>query len=175
MRTNIKGLILHRREIVGDRRGVLSELAPGGLSRPPFARLGVRHIYVSVATEKKVLRGEHYHHKNHEFFFIMTGACLLICHDFRERSGTFDKTWAAVISFKPYEKKVGGVKNYSFIKNDFFAVEVPIGVWHAFVPLTDEPVQILAFSSLKKYEPEDYVKIKAADIPAVKKILQKLR
>lgn len=175
MTTKIKGLILHRREVVGDRRGVLSELAPGGLERPPFARPGVRHIYVSVATEKMIPRGEHYHNKNHEFFFITAGVCLFLCYDFRKRSKTFGKTWAAAMSFAPYKKKVGGVKNYAFTKNEFFAVEVPVGVWHAFVPLTNEPVQVLAFSSLKKYTPKDYVKIKTADIPAASKIIKKFR
>lgn len=173
--TGIDNLILHKRRVVGDRRGVLSELAPGGVGKPPFSRSGVRHIYVSAATEKMVPRGEHYHRKNHEFFFIVAGVCLLICHDFRERSKTFGRTWAAVMSFRPYKKKVGGIKNYAFTKDEFFAIEVPVGVWHAFVPLTKEPVEILAFSSLAKYTPKDYVKIKTGEIPAVEKIIKNFR
>ena len=109
--------------------------------------------------KKRIPRGEHYHIKLIENFWILSGNALWIFHDFNKKSKTFGKTWSLVLDFPPK-------------KNKLAQIEIPPYVYHAFWPLTNKPVVAVA-SGTTGYDPKDFVRPSIAEVPGAKRILKK--
>ncbi len=168
--TSIEGLKIRIQKVVGDSRGVLCELAPEGMA-DSFFSAGVRNMYTSVAVGKHTQRAGHYHHKNQEVFYTLTGTALWIFADFRKDSSTFGKIYAVVVGAErpPIESSTP-----AFVIDDkkIAQVFVPSGVYHAYWPLTDTSVYVLAVAS-QPYNKEDYIYPKLEEIPGIGEILGK--
>jgi|SRR3989344_2783071 len=166
--TNIDGLIIRMNKVVGDARGYLCELAPAGI-HDEFFSTGVKNVHASIATQKGIARGGHYHFKQNENFYTLSGTSLLIFADFREGSKTRGNVYAVIVgNSKPSDTK--GLPAYVISENKMAQIYVPAGVYHIFGPLTDEKLIIVSFSS-EQYSKEDYAYPKLEEIPKVKKIL----
>src|SRR3989344_1627658 len=168
IQTSIEGLKIRIQKVVGDSRGVLCELAPEGMA-DSFFSAGVKNMYTSVAVGKHMQRAGHYHHKNQEVFYTLTGCALWGFADFRKGSSTFGKTYAIVVGAESPPTKTDAPV---FVVDDkkMAQVFVPSGVYHAYWPLTDTSVSVLAVAS-EPYNKEDYVYPKLGDVPGVGKIL----
>jgi len=160
--TMIEGLDLHHMKVVGDARGFLAELIPGGSANPVLAR-GFGNLYTSIAIGKHTGRAAHLHVKLHEVFCTMTGIALWFFHDFRDASPTFGKSFACVLGF---ERLPGGVpdKVYVLSENDMVRCVVPSGVYHAYWPLTDAPVTVLCIASMP-HDGADYDRRPPSQVP----------
>jgi dTDP-4-dehydrorhamnose 3,5-epimerase-like enzyme len=94
-----------------------------------------------------------------ENFWVLSGAALWIFHDFNKKSKTYGKTWSLVLDFPPK-------------KNKLSQIEIPPYVYHAFWPLTNQPVIAVA-TGTTGYDPGDFVKPKIEEVPGAMRILAK--
>jgi dTDP-4-dehydrorhamnose 3,5-epimerase-like enzyme len=174
--TSIEGLIINLNKVVADERGYLAEMMPGGLLNP-FCKNGFKNLYLSVATKKGVARGGHYHKSPDSFenFYCVSGVALWFFYDFRQNSKSYDKSEVVIVG----EKKIAENINKDLFKktnHKYFLPEVmaqilvPPGVYHIYIPLSNEPVKIVATHS-KSYDPSDYEKVNIENIPNSDKIL----
>jgi len=156
IKTPISGLNIYINKVVGDERGYFCDLAE---TDNPIWKTKIKHIHASIAIKKGVARGEHYHLRLIENFWILSGTALWIFHDFNKKSKTYGKTWSLVLDFPPK-------------KNQLAQIEIPPYVYHAFWPLTKTPVVAVA-TGTTGYDPTDFVKPSIEDIPGAKEILKK--
>ncbi len=171
IKTEIDGLEIRPQKMVGDHRGWLLEMFPGGMANPAVQPWGFGNLCASVATGKHIPRGGHYHYHDHEIFFTLTGSALWLFYDFREDSPTKGKiegliTGAAVPPGQIYHT------SYTVAEQKFVQVSVPVGVYHVFWPLTDEVVHVIELGSVP-YDSADYWRGKPAEIPGFPEILKK--
>jgi dTDP-4-dehydrorhamnose 3,5-epimerase-like enzyme len=143
-------------KVVGDERGYFCDLAE---IDNPLWKTKVKHIHASIAIKKGVARGEHYHLKLIENFWILSGTALWIFYDFNKKSKTYGKTWSLILDFPPK-------------KNKLTQIEIPPYVYHAFWPLTNTPVVAVA-TGTTGYDPADFVKPSIKEVPGAKRILQR--
>jgi len=165
--TGIEGLRIKLNKIVPDERGALCEMAPGGFVHE-FFRDGVRNMYSSIATGKHVARAGHWHHKNVENFFTLTGTALWAFKDMREDSKTAGKTFAVVLGFDDIGT-VDGVDSHTIDKSEFAQFVVPTGVYHIYWPLTEKQVTAVAVAS-QPYKCADYEYVDWNTIPEMRKL-----
>lgn len=154
IKTDIEGLQIKLNKVVGDMRGVLCEMAPGGFVHE-FFKAGVRNVYSSIATGKHTARAGHFHYKNIENFYTLSGTALWVFKDMRESSQTFGKIFGVVVGYDKPEN-ANGVSSYTIDESKFAQMFVPAGVYHIYWPLSEEKVTIVAVASAP-YEKEDYV------------------
>ena len=86
--TTLKDLTIVLNKVIGDPRGYLAEMAPGGIKNE-FLKKGFGNLYAAVATGKHVARAGHYHFKSWENHYTLTGTALWLFTDFRKQSPTF--------------------------------------------------------------------------------------
>lgn len=167
--TDIEGLLIRPQKVVGDSRGLLAEMLQDGASSPLVREHGIGNVYASIATGKHVARAAHFHFKNHEIFYTLTGSALWLFHDFREDSPTFGKNVALVLGF---DRPDGEMKHDSYLLSDgkFAGVEVPVGVYHAFWPLSGEKVVTVAVASVP-HDDADYDRRRPQEVPGFGEIL----
>lgn len=166
--TSISGLELHHTKVVGDACGFLAELVRGGSANPVLAP-GFGNLYTSVAIGKHTGRAGHFHFKLHERFFTLTGSAVWFFHDFREGSPTFGKSFTCVLGYdRPPEGTPGPA--YILSDRDMVRVVVPPGVYHAYWPLTDAPVIVLAVASTP-HNDADYDRRKPVEVPECREAL----
>lgn len=166
--TSIDGLELHHTKVVGDARGLLAELVQGGGANPILAP-GFGNLYTSVAIGKHTGRAGHFHFKLHERFFTLTGSTVWFFHDFRDGSPTFGKSFTCILGYdRPLEGMPGLA--YTFSDHDMVRAVVPPGVYHAYWPLTDAPVMVLAVAS-KPRDDTDYDRRKSIDVPGCREAI----
>ena len=166
--TTIADLKIRINKVIEDQRGFLCELAPKGLNDELLVG-GVRNIYASTAIGKGKGRGGHYHEKNIESFFTLSGTALWFFHDFRQKSPTFDTSYAVILGLESPEDMPCPV--YTVSQSKMAQVSVPPGVYHVFYPLTDKPVTVVALAS-EGFDKNDYVYPEVGDKTA--EILKKL-
>ncbi|MFA6436702.1 MAG: dTDP-4-dehydrorhamnose 3,5-epimerase family protein [Candidatus Paceibacterota bacterium] len=170
--TNIDGLVIKLNKVVGDERGYLYEIAPGGNDNELInGKIG--NVYSSTATQKGVARGGHYHHKLIEHFYTLSGTCLWIFKDFRDDSKTKGKTFTVLAGEKDENINIQDVDGY-FLPESMAQILVPQGVYHVFYPLTDKKAEVLAITNLP-HDNDDYVRIDPKKDEDMNKILDKLR
>ena len=167
--TPIQGLEIHLQRVFGDPRGLLAELVPGGTSNPVVADHGIGNLYASIATGKHTARAAHFHFKNHEIFFTLTGTALWLFHDFRESSPTFGQNAGFVLGFDSPTFPVHHTL-YVLDQKQMARVVVPAGVYHAYWPLTDEKVVVATVAS-EAHKDEDYDKRTIRTVPGFLEIL----
>jgi dTDP-4-dehydrorhamnose 3,5-epimerase-like enzyme len=151
--TPIAGLDLHHTKVVGDVRGVLAELIPGGAANP-ILEPGFGNLYASIAVGKHTGRAAHVHHQLRELFFTLSGCAVWFFRDLREDSPTFGASFTCVLGFERPPMAVAD-PCYVLTDRDMVRVDVCPGVYHAYWPLTDTPVVVLAAPSLP-YDAADY-------------------
>ena len=161
----INGVTLYLNKVVSDSRGHFMDLAE--TDNPSVG--STKHIHSAIALHKGVSRGEHYHLRVVEDFYTLSGTALGILHDFNEESPTFGKTFAYVSGNKDDSVKTD-LPTYYIEDGTLAQVRIMPKVWHAWWPLTDKEVVIVALGTLG-YDPQDYGKPKAQEIPGVMDIL----
>lgn len=153
IKTNIEGLDIRINKVIKDERGFLTQI-PNSVSDDPFLKAGIKNIYVSVAQKKFVARAGHYHNKNIENFFAISGTSLWLFIDCRKESPTFNNFYTVILGSKKPSLE-SGTPFYTIDESQMAQVLVPSGVYHVFWPLTDEDVTILALAS-ETYDEKDY-------------------
>ncbi|MBI2482568.1 dTDP-4-dehydrorhamnose 3,5-epimerase family protein [Candidatus Uhrbacteria bacterium] len=166
--TPIAGLELHHTKVVGDARGLLAELVQGGTANPVLAP-GLGNLYVSIATGKHTGRAAHFHFRLRELFFTMTGSAVWLFHDFRSTSPTAGQSFVCVLGAERPPESVADPM-YVLADRDMVRVDVPAGVYHAYWPLTDTPVVVLAAPSLP-HDDTDYDRRKPIEVPGGREAL----
>jgi len=170
IKTNIDGLVIKLNKVVSDSRGALCELAPAGFSDGFFSS-GVKNIHASIAEKKGIARGGHYHLKQNENFYTLSGTSLIVFADFRKNSKTAGNIYSVIVgSTKPADAK--GSPAYTIDSGGLAQIFVPAGVYHIFSPLTDEKLILVSFSS-EHYDKADYAYPKTEELSDVKNILEK--
>lgn len=170
IKTKILGLEFQPQKVVGDPRGLLAEMIQGGTASSVVQEHGIGNIYSSIATGKHIGRAAHYHYKNHEIFFTLTGSALWLFHDFRKDSPTFGQSEGVIVG---WEKPTSEVHHPVHVLSDkqFLRVVVPTGVYHAYWPLTDNPVTVVAVASVP-HNDADYWRGKPVEVPGFPDILK---
>ncbi len=168
IKTNIDGLVIRINKVIVDQRGVLCELAPEGLA-DKFFSAGIRNLYASIPTQKGIARGGHYHLRQIENLYALSGTLLWIFSDLRPESKTKGKVYSVIVGWSaPEESK--GLPIFTIDKNQMAQIFCPAGVYHIFAPLTDEKAIVIDASSTP-YDKTDYVYPDISSLPQVKKIL----
>lgn len=166
--TNIDGLVIRLNKVVADGRGILCELAPKGFEDELFSA-GIRNLYASIPTQKGIARGGHYHLKQTENLFTLSGTLLWIFADMREGSSTKGNVYAVIVGMKrPADSK--GLPTFVIEQNSFAQICAPAGIYHIFAPLTDEATIVIDASS-SPYDKSDYVYPEASSLSKVVEIL----
>lgn len=181
LKTPIISLKIHLNKVVGDKRGYFCDLAE---TDNPIWKTKIKHIHASIAIKKGVARGEHYHLRLIENFWVLSGTALWIFHDFNKKSKTYGKTWSLILGFSPKgnpiftkegrEVIVRGTKSYFVDQGKLAQIEINPYVYHSFWPLTNEPVVVVA-SGTTGYDPTDFVKPNIVDVPGAVRILKKFK
>lgn len=161
--TSIAGLTVVRNKAIGDARGWLGELLPGGAAHPD-AKEGLGNIYLSVAVGRGVARAGHYHHRQSEVFFTVTGTALWAFRDYRENSPTFGSIQTVV--FSDEEIPQGPAPLYHIGPEAMPGIVVPHGVYHVYWALTDEPVRVVCIATTP-HDESDYVRLLPDEIPGL--------
>jgi dTDP-4-dehydrorhamnose 3,5-epimerase-like enzyme len=166
--TPINGVKISLNKVIGDVRGHLCEIAPGG-TKNSFVGGNIGNVYCATATQKGVARGAHYHHKLIENFYTLTGSALWLLKDFRKDSKTFGETYAVVFG----DKKVVGINADQYVSPENMAqLLVPNGVYHVFYPLTDKEVIVLALTNLP-HDNDDYIRLEPENDKDLKGLVKK--
>ena len=172
IKTNIEGLDIRINKVVRDKRGFLAEISRSA-EDDDFLKLGIQNIYISVATEKQVARGGHFHKKNIENFLTLSGTTLWLFIDCREESPTFNNFYSVILgSDKPQIQT--GIPYYTLDDSKMAQTLIPLGVYHVFWPLTNDSVMVLAIASEPfKENKEDHFTIDLNEREDIKKYLMK--
>jgi len=175
IKTPINGLKIHLNKVVGDDRGFFCDLAEAD---NPIWKTRIKHLHASIAVNKGVARGGHYHLRLTENFYMLSGTSLMLFHDFRTKSKTFGKTWSVILGFSPYVTESDpvklplGTKSYFIDENKLAQIEIAPYIYHAFWPLTNERVVAMA-TGTTGYDPTDFVKPSIEEMPRALKVLKK--
>lgn len=164
--TPIDGVKILLNKVTSDNRGHFLDLAE--TDNPLFEDL--KHLHASIATTKHIARGEHYHYKLTENFYVLGGISLFIMHDFNENSSTYGKTYA-LIAGDGKEKPNTNLETYYINEGQLVQIKIPPKVYHAFWPLTDDNA-IVFVTGNTGYNAEDYGKPKIEEVPGATKILK---
>lgn len=171
IKTPIPDLVINLNKVVGDHRGFLAEMAPGG-NEHPFMAHGFKNLYASVATGKHIARAGHYHFKSWENHYTLTGTALWLFTDFRKDQPTFGQSFELIAGGKVLDNIRKGVASYTLDRQVMAQVYCGPGINHIVWPLTDEPVVIVDAAS-EPYTKEDYAYPKLAEIQNIESIVSK--
>lgn len=177
IKTDINGLFIRLNKVISDARGFLAEMMPGG-AQNDFCRGGFKNLYLSVATQKGIARGGHFHKASDSFenFFCVSGLALWFFYDFRQETPTQNNFVIVIVGEKSIADKnldpevAKKTPHRYFLPEVMAQILVPPRVYHTYIPLTDEPVKIVATHS-KEYDPADYERIELAKITDSAKVL----
>lgn len=158
IKTPINGLKIYVNKVVGDKRGFFCDLAEAD---NPIWKTKIKHLHASIAMKRGIARGEHYHVRLIENFWVLSGKSLWIFHDFNKKSKTHGKTWSVILEFPPK-------------KNKLAQIEIRPYIYHAFWPLTNKPVVAVA-TGTTGYDPKDFVRPKIEEVPGATKILKRYK
>ena len=171
VKTAISGLTVVLNKVVGDSRGYLAEMAPGG-SKNEFLSKGFGNLYASVATGKHVARAGHYHFKSWENHYTLTGTALWLFTDFRKDSPTLGQSVEIIAGAKALAGAPKEALHYTLDQQVMAQVYCGPGINHLVWPLTDEPAVIVDATS-EPYTKEDYSYPKITEIPGIEEILRR--
>ncbi len=170
--TGLNGATIERQSRIGDMRGAVLHVLPGGVLNPEGFGSELKDVYAFTAEGKNVMRGGHYHPVLNELFLPMSGTALWILSDFREASPTFQKTVAFIMGLRKSEG-LPDLPCYTLDEGSLPRLRVPAGVYHAVIPLTDERVMTIALGSTP-YDKEDYRYPTVDEVPSMRTILDSL-
>ena len=142
--TNINGVYIKFEYTTSDERGSFFDIVENGFDENTY-KGGVKHVYAAVTSEKLFARGNHFHFKNFENFFPMTGTLLWILLDCRKDSSTYGNLHSFITSYGDFDNKEFPV--YSVKQKKFTHFTVPPLVYHMSASLTDEPAATLTIAS----------------------------
>lgn len=171
IKTPIRDLKIHLNKLVGDERGYFCDLAE--VDNPIFKK-GLKHLHASIAMEKGVARGGHYHYRLTENFYALSGTSLWIFHDFNKKSKTYGKTFSLILGFSNKKINTKGTKSYFIDEGKLAQVEIPPYIYHAFWPLTNE--KVVAFvTGTTSYDSTDFKRLATKEVPGAIQILKKYK
>lgn len=172
VKTNIEGLTIRINKVVRDKRGFLAEISRSAKD-DDFLKLGIQNIYISVATEKKVARGGHFHKKNAENFLTLSGTTLWLFIDCRKESPTFNNFYSVILGSDKLQIETD-ISYYTLDDSKMAQTLIPPGVYHIFWPLTNASVMVLAIASEPfKEDREDHFTIDLNERKDIKNHLMK--
>lgn len=166
VKTTINGLKILLNKVTSDERGHFIDLAE--IDNPIFK--DIKHLHTSIATTKHIARGEHFHYRLKEDFYVLGGTVLFICHDFDKKSPTFGETFSTILG-DGKEKIETDLDSYYLNDGQLAQLEIQPMVYHAFWPLTDSPAVVFV-SGNAGYDAEDYGKPKIHEVPGAIEILK---
>lgn len=169
IQTPLNGLKIHLNKVIGDDRGYFCDLAEAD---NPLFKDGCVHLHTAIAVKKGVARGEHYHYRVKENFYILSGTALFLFSDFNKKSKTYGKTHAVILGFSSKKIDTKKTKSYFIDKGKFAQIEVSPYIYHAFWPLTNDQV-VCCTTGTRGYDPADYVRPSIEEVPGASRILKK--
>lgn len=167
--TGIDGLKIKFNKVNSDERGVLCEIAKP--ENDDFLKFGIKNIYASIATGKNVPRAGHFHFKNVENFYTLSGTALWIFKDYRKDSPTFGKMFKIILGFNSPEGLSKNIDVVTIDKSQMAQILVPNGVYHIYWPMNDEKVIVLALAS-ENYDEKDYWRADNKEMESINKIAE---
>ena len=170
--TPIKDLVIYFNKTVGDQRGVFCDMAPGGTDNPIFHD-GIKNISASIATQKLVARGGHYHFRLKENIYTLSGTALWYFYDFRPDSPTYQTGYVVILGFDPPKQNIN-FPTYTISQGSMAQVDLPAGIYHVFWPISDEKV-VVAHTGSHDYDPNDYARPTIEEVPGTKEISEELQ
>jgi len=126
-------IIIIKRKKLGDTRGWFMKVIDGKEEGLPDH---TGEIYLTHASSKGQVRGNHYHDKAKEWFTLLQGKAEL---------KLMDMSTEEVITIKLSE-------------NEPKTIVIPPGIAHAFLNTEDEPFLLLAYTN-ELYDPEDTIAV----------------
>lgn len=171
IKTALEGVTIECQPFFGDDRGGVLHVLPGGVENPEGFGASLRDIYAFMASGKNLMRGGHYHLELNEQFIPMAGTGLWILSDFRPESPTFGKTDAVILSMELAEI-ASDIPFVSLKQKRVPRINVPAGVYHAIIPLTDTQLMTVGLGSTP-FVKEDYRYPKLEEIPGLEDILKR--
>lgn len=165
--SKISGLIFRENKIISDERGFLSPLVPGGTNHELVPHIG--NIYTSVATGRFIPRASHYHHKQVENQFTLSGTCLWVFKDMREGS---DGITQAVITGASVPEDSHGIAVCTIDQGKMLHVHIQPEIYHIIYPLTSDPVIVVCASS-RPYEAEDYIRLEDHEVKGIRQYIER--
>ncbi len=170
--TPIAGLKIILNKVVSDERGSYCDMLPGG-TESQWALDGIKHIHASIATQKLIARGGHYHLRLKENFYTLSGTALWFFYDFKEDSPTHGQSYAVILGFAKPQNDLG-LPVYTIDQGVMAQLYIEPGVYHIFWPLTDEKTVVAGTGSLD-YDSEDYGRPTIDEVPGAKEIFEKIK
>ncbi|MBN1584955.1 dTDP-4-dehydrorhamnose 3,5-epimerase family protein [Candidatus Uhrbacteria bacterium] len=158
--TGIDGLAVEPQPIFGNPDGAVLHLIPGGTDSPEMLDGGIRDVYASMAIGRGIWRGGHYHGRLDEFFFVMSGRAVWLFVDMRPESRTSGRHYLCVVDAEARRNGAGSlgppVPEFSVVGDmKSYRLRVPAGVYHAYAPLGEGRVMILAVGNTP-FDGQDY-------------------
>ena|SRR3989338_6024023 len=169
--TPIDGLTVLLNRAVGDERGWLGELVPNGAAHQDLSD-GLGNIYVSIVLGKGIARAGHYHHRQSELFFTLTGTALWAFRDYREESSTFGRVYAVI--FTDSSVPPGSVPVYVIGTGAMPGIVVPHGVYHVYWALSEAPVRVVCVATTP-HDDTDYVRLQPVEVPDLATLIKEYR
>lgn len=170
--TPVKGLNIYLNKVVSDTRGSYCDMAPGGTDNPLYAD-GIKHIHASIAINKFIPRGGHYHFRLKENFFTLSGTALWYFYDFNKNSPTFGQSYSVILGYRKLGMDVG-VPEYTIDKNCAAQVAIEPGVYHVFWPLTDDDTVVAGTGTLE-YDAQDYDRTPVEQVPGAMEVFERVK
>lgn len=167
--TTIDGVTILLNRFIGDERGWLGELLPNGNANLDV-KDGLGNIYLSVATGKYITRAGHYHHRQSELFFTVSGVALWAFRDYRELSPTFGKVYSVVFTDSEIDTNF---PLYRIGADAMPGIVVPHGVYHVYWALADAPVRVVCMATTP-HDDTDYVRLLPEEVSGINEIAKKI-
>lgn len=165
--TSINGVHILLNKVVSDDRGHFLDNAE--VDNPAIAT--TKHIHSVIAKQKHSVRGEHYHYKLVEDFYVLYGATLVVLYDDNQDSPTYQQAFSCVAGTKSSVAIPSNTPQFFVEDGTLAQIHIVPKVWHGFWALT-EIGSVISVLGTHGYDENDYKKINAVDIPAVCDILQ---
>lgn len=168
--TGILGTTIELQPRFGTHEGAVLHMLPGGVGNPEGFGQKLLDVYASTAQGRGIQRGGHYHPMLDELFFTVSGTALWILSDFREDSPSYQKTVGLVLG----DERRGAsyqLPTYMIEDASLPRLRIPHGVYHTYIPLTDERVMVIALGSTP-YDKDDYQYPEFTTLPGVGEILK---
>ncbi|MBI4142471.1 hypothetical protein HY480_01190 [Candidatus Uhrbacteria bacterium] len=105
-----------------------------------------------------------------EFFFVLAGSALVLLSDFRDTGPTRGVTIGVILG-EDAPTETHGISAHVLTDGSLARLRVPHGVHHAFFPLDDRRMTVVALGSTP-YDKEDYRYPTLDDVPGAREMLE---
>lgn len=126
--SSIPGVLIHRPQVHRDGRGRFVEIFRAASMPEPFVQSN------HSTTEAGALRGLHYHERQSDFWYLVSGRMQVALADLRDRSGA------------------ARVETFVFDSAEPAGIYIPNGVAHGYLALSD--IELIYWVT-REYDPSD--------------------